>query len=267
MDQIARLFEEVAQLGVRCAADGGQLKFSAAKGVLTPDLQRRIADNKDEIIRRLQAVDSSPRGAAAGQIVPDPASDAVPFALSDLQLGFYIANDSYMEFHVRPHCYLEFDHIDFDVARYQAAWTKALKRHRRELCIVNENIELEMLRGEVEVACKVYDLRDLSAHEVERRLMQVREEMQRQELPLDSWPWLDVRVSLWREDGCERARVHYNHNSFFGDGYGTTQLLHELDEYYADPEATRPPLALSYRDAVLGLERLAQSEQGAEARD
>ena len=267
MDLVARLFEELAQLGVTCAADGGRLKISAAKGALTPELQRRIAESKDEMIRRLEVVDAAAANNGFGGIVPDPASDAVPFALSDLQLGFYIANDSYMEFHVRPHCYLEFDHADFDAERYEGAWNKALRRHRRELCIVNDDIELQMIDGDVDVACRVYDLRDLPLHEAEARLLAVREEMQRQELPLDRWPWLDVRVSLWREDGRERARVHYNHNSFFGDGYGTTQLLHEVDAYYANPDASQPPLTLSYRDAVLGLERLAQSETGAAARE
>ncbi len=268
MDQVARLFEELAQLGVTCAADAGRLKISAAKGVLTADLQLRIGANKDEMVRRLEGVDAVSPGAAAGRIVPDPASDAVPFALSDLQLGFYIANDAYMEFHVRPHVYTETDHVDFDAARYERAWNKALRRHRRELCIVNADIELQMLGGdEIDIGCRIYDLRDLPAGEAAARLLAVRMEMERQELPLDRWPWLDVRVSLWREDGVERARVHYNHNNFFADGYGTTQLLHELDAYYANPEESRPPLTLSYRDAVLGLERLAQSDEAAAARD
>ena len=63
-----------------------------------------------------------------------------------------------------------------------------------------------------------------------------------------------------------RARVHYNHNNFFSDGYGTTQLLHEVDDYYENPSVAHPPLTLSYREAVLGLERLAHSEAGTAAR-
>ena len=46
--------------------------------------------------------------------------------------------------------------------------------------------------------------------------------LMRSELPLDRWPWVDLRVSLWREEGQDRARIHYNHNNFFSDGYGTT---------------------------------------------
>jgi len=263
LDQIATLMEELAQLGVRCTAETGQLKISAAKGVFTVDLQRRVAASRDEIIRRLQAVD--PAGPAA-RIVPDPLDDALPFPLSDLQLGFYIADDAYMEFHVRPHCYIELEHEDFDVAAYEGAWNKALKRHRREVCIVNQDIQMQILGVDPELKIPVNDLRGRPLDEVRARLLAVRQEMERQQLPLDRWPWLDIRVSLWEEDGRQRARVHSNHNTFFGDGFGSTQLLHEVDDYYADPTATRPPLTLSYRDAILGLERLAQSEKGAEAR-
>jgi hypothetical protein len=45
------------------------------------------------------------------------------------------------------------------------------------------------------------------------------------------------------------------------------QLLAEIERYYRDPSLTYPPLELSYREAVLGLERLAASAAGVAARD
>jgi len=268
MDEVMSLLAELAQLDVSLVAENGLLKISAAKGVLTGELRRRLAESKDQIVRRLEEraeEESASRGPA--RIVPDPASDHLPFPLSDLQLGFYVANDPYMEFHVRPHFYMEFDHADFDVAVYEAAWNKALERHRREVCFVNADVELQLLRETPRVSCEVYDLRELPLDETRERLLSVRAGMQRQELPLDRWPWLDLRVSLWWEDGRERARVHYNHNNYFVDGVGTMQLLAEIDSYYRDPDLTQPPLGLSYRDAILGLERLAASEAGQKARE
>jgi len=266
MDGVTSLLETLAQLGVKLAAENGQLKVSAAKGALTGELRHRLLESKDEILRRLQGVAPERMTPDLARIIPDPQSDRLPFPLSDLQLGFYIANDPYMEFNVRPHFYMEFDHRAFGVAAYEAAWNKALKRHRCELCIVNENLELELLEAVPEIACKVYDWRDLPPDGVAAGMLSVREEMKRQELPLGSWPWLDLRVSLWREGGEERARVHYNHNNFFSDGFGTNQLLAEIESYYQDPALSQPPLELSYRDAVLGLERLAASPAGEESR-
>jgi pyochelin synthetase len=264
MDQVTGLLESLAQLGVKIAVDGEQLKISAAKGVLTGELRGRLLESKDEIIRRLQGIGEAARPAPA-RIVADPLADNVPFPLSDLQLGFYIANDPYMELHVRPHYYFEFDYSDLDVAVYEAAWNKALARHRRELCIVNDKIELQILEEAPEIRCQVNDWRGLPAGEAADRLLGVRRQMARQELRLDAWPWIDLRVSLWTEAGEERrqrARVHYNHNNYFVDGFGANLLLAEIDSLYHHPGASEPPVELSYRDAVLALERLAASEAG-----
>ncbi|HEV7673038.1 MAG TPA: amino acid adenylation domain-containing protein [Candidatus Angelobacter sp.] len=259
------MLDEVAQLGVTLAAESGQLRISAPKGTLTRELQRRVVESKDEILRRLQTVALSVPVRSSVRLKPDPLGDALSFPLSDLQLGFYIANDSYMEFHVRPHCYLEYDLIDLDPVAYEAAWNKMLHRHRRELCTVTRDIKLKLLSGDPILRCQIYDLHGSNAEEVGGRLLGIRKEMNRQELPLDAWPWLDLRISLWTENGREMARVHYNHNNFFSDGFGTMQFLHEIDEYYSNPGLTYPPLTLSYRDAVLGLERLDKSELGGAA--
>ena len=114
MDQVTGLLESLAQLGVKMAVDDGQLKISAAKGVLTGELRSRLLESKDEILRRLQGLAPTAAAPAPARIAPDPQADHLPFPLSDLQLGFYIANDPYMELHVRPHYYFEFDHVDLD---------------------------------------------------------------------------------------------------------------------------------------------------------
>jgi pyochelin synthetase len=263
MDDVTGLLESLAQLGVRMAAENGQLKISAAKGVLTGELRSRVLESKDEILRRLQEIGPDER---AARIVADLPAERLPFPLSDLQLGFYIANDSYMELHVRPHYYFEFDHRGLDVPTYRAAWNKALERHRRELCVVTDDVRLKLLDGPPVLECAVNDWRDLAEGEAAERLLGVRREMMRRELPLESWPWLDLRVSLWTEYGEPRARVHYNHNNYFIDGFGANQLLAEVDAYARDPGAGELPLELSYRDAVLGLESLAASEAGEAAR-
>ena len=262
MDKVGRLLDEIVQLGVTLAVEGGHLRISAPKGALTRDLQGRITESKDEIIRRWQRVTATEAVVPGGRLASDPQGDSLPFPLLDLQLGFYIANDSYMELHVRPHCYFEYDVPDLNTVAYQAAWEKALKRHRRELCTVTKDVELKLLSGAIEFQCPIYDLRRLDPEDAAVRLLRVRQQMHRQELSLEAWPWLDLRISLWTKHGRQMGRIHYNHNNFFVDGLGTMQLLHEIDEYYSNPTLSYPPLSLSYRDAVLGLNRLAESESG-----
>ena len=97
MDDIAPLLEELARLQVTCAVDNGQLAITAARGVVTPELRQRLAANKDAILRRLQQQDdAAPAASGPPRLVADPDADGQPFPLSDLQLGFYIANDPYI---------------------------------------------------------------------------------------------------------------------------------------------------------------------------
>jgi len=267
MSELTQLLEELSLLGVRIAVERGQLKLDAPQGVLTAQIQARLRASKASLIAAVGQLPVSAESGESEAIVPDPDHDRMPFALSDLQLGFYLADDPYMELHVRPHAYMELDREGLDVVAYTQAWNKALLRHRRELCTVNASVELQMIEPFLDVAFREYDLRGLAADEVNDHLFRVRTEMARRELPLDRWPWFDLRISHWLEGRVRKSRIHYNHNSFFSDGYGTTRLLEEIESYYLDPAESRAPLQISYRDAVLALERLAQSPDGARARE
>lgn len=245
--------------------DGDSLKVQAPKGALTEELRKGLAAYKQELLAMLKG-SVADDGVPLPQCIPDPDNLYEPFPLSDLQLGFYMADDPYMEFHVRPHYYSERDRTSFDVERYEKAWNKALTRHRAEIVVVESDGTVSTVRNVEPIRCKIIDLRPCNEQEMEESLLATRQEMMRGELPLDSWPWLDLRISLWLEQGVEHARIHYNHNNFFWDGYGTHRLLEEVDRYYLEPEQKLPPITLSYRDAVTALEQLAASPQGQKAR-
>ena len=97
---------------------------------------------------------------------PVPEALFEPFPLSDLQLGFYMADDPYMEFHVRPHYYIEKDTVGLDVARYEAAWNRALRRHRKELVTVRADGLLETIADPAPLVIAVSDWRESSSSEV-----------------------------------------------------------------------------------------------------
>ncbi|HEX5686529.1 MAG TPA: amino acid adenylation domain-containing protein [Ideonella sp.] len=263
---LGEILQTLRLSGVTLALDGSNgLRVQAPKGAFTPALRDQLAVHKQELVRWLQEsqVDD---GAPLPQCTPEPQSLYEPFPLSDLQMGFYMADDPYMEFHVRPHYYIEKQADGLDVARYEAAWNKALRRHSAELVTVTDDGLLQTVRDPQPLVVQVNDWRSEPASVSHERLAAVRAQMMRSELPIDRWPWLDVRVSLWSEDGRERCRIHYNHNNFFSDGYGTTRLLQEVDRYHADPALELPPLTLSFRDAALALDRLAASDTGQAAR-
>lgn len=252
--------------GINLACDGDNLKVSAPKGALTADIKQALSTHKSELLSWLQQT-QKPVEDAWPVCIPDVAQRHAPYPLSDLQRGFFMAADTFMEFHVRPHYYIEKNIPGLDVLAYEAAWNKALKRHAGELVVVREDGNLQVLENPLPVRCELIDLRECSPEEVEKSLAQTRTTMMRAELPLDRWPWIDLRVSLWKSEQGIQGRVHYNHNNFFADGGGTTRFLKEVDAYYRDPSTQFPPLTLSVRDAVLTLEQLADSPAGKMDRD
>ncbi|MEE8059880.1 MAG: amino acid adenylation domain-containing protein, partial [Pseudomonadales bacterium] len=256
---LTNLLEELDKSGVVLFADGESLKVEGKKGALTPELRSSLKEYRSDIMKWLQA-SANELGLPTCQ--PDPENYHLPFPLSDLQRGFYIAEDPFMEFHVRPHYYLEKNFDNLDIVRYQTAWDKVIHRHKNEIVLVNSDANLEMVKTLDMLNCQVVDLRNKSDETVKVALSNTRKSMMRSELPLDSWPWLELKVSVWNENGTQKARMHYNHNNFFSDGMGLTTLLGEVDQFYQDPSLTLPPLTLGIRDAVKVIDQLANSEKG-----
>lgn len=254
------------QRGIVLSIENGGLKVQAPKGAVTAELRAAMSAHRQALLDLLAAAEPA-SAMPLPQIVPDRENLHAPFPMSDLQLGFYMADDPYMDFHVRPHYYVEKDGGTLDVAAYQAAWNRVLLRHRHDIPVVRPNGELQLVREAPVLDIARYDLRDLPAPEASEALEATRAAMMRSELPLDRWPWLDIRVSLWHDEhGAARSRVHCNFNNFFVDGLGTTRLLQEVTQLYHDPRRHPEPLALSFRDAVLALDRLAASAAGQTAK-
>ncbi|MEJ2417415.1 MAG: hypothetical protein P8Y45_10880, partial [Exilibacterium sp.] len=131
--RLNELLENLARLNITLSVEGGALHINAAKGSLSLELKEQLINHKDELIKWLQAREVNENRPSLPDIKHDGVNRYTAFPLSDLQVGFYMADDPYMEYQVRPHYYMEFNRIDFDIARYEQAWNKALRRHSGEL--------------------------------------------------------------------------------------------------------------------------------------
>lgn len=264
---VNELILEMARRGIRLAVTEGRLTVNAPPGSLTEALKDEIRSHRDALIDELARIGAVDARDAMPAIVPDPDNAHLPFPLSDLQLGFYMADDPYMEYHVRPHCYMEDDVEGLDVLRYEAAWNRTLRRHALGLHVINADLMLEKIPGPSPISIAVHDLRELGPDARDAALLALREGMERRELPLDAWPWFDLCVSVRSDDdGRELWRTHYNHNNFFVDGYATTQLLDEVRTCYDAPDTILTPRVLSYRDAVRALSALESTPAGDRAK-
>ena len=262
--ELAGLLDELARHGVALAVqDDGRLSVTGPRGGVPPQLLARVREHKEALLGALREGTRPAGTEALPTIVPDPAGRDQPFPLADLQTAFVMGEGDDMEYHVRPHYYLEQDGPALDPLRFERALNAALYRQRANLVLLGDDMRLRRLPRFEPVAVAVQDLRGLPADEQQRALAQTRATLARTTLPLDRWPWFQVQLSLY--DG-DRARLHWNHNNVFGDGYGTQRLMAEAMRRYHQPDLVLPEPALSYRDCVLALQRLEASALGEQSR-
>jgi amino acid adenylation domain-containing protein len=258
---VTSLLAELARVDVKLRVlDGDRIEVTAPVGRLSADLRGRIARHKPALIEWLaRGRDASSDQFTLDPIVPDPSSVAQPFPPSDLQMSFLIGSREGLEYHVRPHQYLEVEFDGLDPARFEAAFNRAVQRQKANLVVVRDDMRLEMVRDPGPVRVPVTDLRGLPEEEVQAGIERVRGRMQRRELPLDRWPWLEAHICRY---GPDRARLHYNNNNLFNDAVATSRFLASVLHYYEQPDTPLPELELSYRDCVLALAELEESPLG-----
>ncbi|MFI9154631.1 amino acid adenylation domain-containing protein [Streptomyces sp. NPDC053367] len=265
-DTLLSLLDDLAKAGVRLrAARGGGLEISAPKGRLDDGLRARLVAGKQDLVDWL-ARQSDGSAAAPGQlprVVPDPGALHEPFQPSDLQMSFLVGSRDGVEYHVRPHQYMEYDLPDADPERMQRALDAELAYQRNNLVVVRPDMRLETVRDPAPARVRVYDLRELSAAGAEERVARIRASMYRKEPVHDRWPWVDLRMSLLPGGG---GKLHYNNNNLFSDAPSTLRFLQTVLRRYREPDYAPPELEISYRDCVLALAELERSPLGEASR-
>ncbi|WP_460696503.1 non-ribosomal peptide synthetase [Nocardia thraciensis] len=180
-------------------------------------------------------------------IRPEPEQRHDPFALTDVQRAFWIGRAERMELGgVGSHFYLEFDGAGVDLDRLEAAWNTVIARH-------------EMLRAVVTSQGTQQILPEVPHYRIERieagrapefTLHQLREVLSHQVFDVLTWPLFTIRAATYGRDGVTRVRLYAGIDSIIADGRSIMVLFTEWDRLYRDPDATLPPVPLSFRDYV-----------------
>ncbi|WP_019812651.1 condensation domain-containing protein, partial [Saccharomonospora saliphila] len=262
-EPVQSLLADLARADIRIRLADDDLEVTAPAGTLSAALRDRIVACKPDLVRWLAGADSGPDHELP-VVTANPSAADEPFALSDLQTAFLVGSAEGLEYHVRPHQYMEFDFPDFDVDRFMASVNRNLRRHRDDLVVLTEDIQLRRIETFTPLEARVHDLRGLPAATVEEELTRLRASLRRRQLPIDRWPWFDIQISL-RDHG--QGRVHWNNNNFFTDGIGASQFLKDIFALYHDPDRRLPELEVSFGDCVRTLAEMERSPLGTAARD
>lgn len=143
-----------------------------------------------------------------------------------------------MEYALLPHLYFEVERPGLDVDRFISAMGRVFERHRRNIVVVTPDLRLSQVAQVTPPPVRVRDFRGLSELGTTLGLLQIRQRMSNQSLPMDRWPWLDFQLTHY---GTDEVRLHVNFSNLFLDQFSGLRLIAEIEHYYAAPDAELPP--------------------------
>jgi pyochelin synthetase len=192
------------------------------------------------------------------QVHPDPRNRYEPFPLSDIQQAYLIGRSDGAELgNISCQSYSEVEVVDWDHERFEAALQKIIERHEMLRCVVLPEGRQQILPQVASYRVESIDLRGQGPMAAAARLEAVRQQMSQQVRPTDRWPLFDFRVSHL---DSRRSRLHVSVDLLIADGRSLQILFGELAQLYNNPDATLPPIELSFRDYLLAFNSLEDTE-------
>jgi amino acid adenylation domain-containing protein len=197
------------------------------------------------------------------QIVPDPQHRHEPFPLTDIQQAYWVGRNSGFELGgVGIHGYFELDCIDLDLERLNEAWNRTVQRHDMMRAVIlpdgRQVIQPDVPKYKFEVS----DLRNRPEDAVAAELDVLRQRMSHNVFDPERWPLFEIRASILDN---RRTRLHFSEDALHADMLSTTIILDDWLRLYENPELELPALDLSYRDYVLSLLEVKQTDAYQEA--
>ncbi len=190
-------------------------------------------------------------------VVAAPESRHEPFPLTEVQEAYWVGRHASLELgRVGSHLYMEVEG-ELDLARFESALNRLIERHEMLRAVVLREGLQRILPEVPRYRVEIIDLQGMPQPDVEARLESIREELLHQVLATDRWPLFEIRAAL-RDD--HSLRLHFSLDAVMADARSMRILARELFELYRMPAAELAPLPLSFRDYVLALGRLRESD-------
>ena len=198
---------------------------------------------------------------------PDPDGRFLPFPLTDIQQAYMLGRESGFELGgVSTHLYFEVD-CPYDEAQLMAfnrACQRLIERHDMLRTVMAPDFQQRVLEQAPPYVIPLTDLTGQSEEAVRASLASIRKEMSHQVIDAYTWPVFDIRAVRIEQ---RRVRLYFSLDMLLMDGWSTFLLYKELYHLNRDPEATLPPLTLTFRDYVLTLEKVRDTAYYKRARD
>ncbi|WP_141287152.1 non-ribosomal peptide synthetase, partial [Pseudonocardia saturnea] len=177
-------------------------------------------------------------------VVADPASRYEPFPTTDVQRAYLVGRrEDLVLGGIGTHYYGELDLPEVDVAAWERAWNIVIARHDMLRAVVDDD-------GTQRVLPEVGRFTVPVEHGI-AALDPMREQMSRRVFDPARWPLMEARAVHYLRDGEPRTRLGIGLDNIVLDAASVMQLFTELDALVADPAATLPEPAVTFRDYLV----------------
>ncbi|MCG8463170.1 MAG: amino acid adenylation domain-containing protein, partial [Holophagales bacterium] len=208
--------------------------------------------------RILTLLKSEPRQATAPLAEADPAARFESFPLTDIQQAYLVGRSQAMELGgIGCQLTFEVDAVDLDLRRLEAALNRLVCHHDMLRCVIVDPTRQQVLERVEPYRIEVSDLRGAEAEHRERRLEEIRSQLEEHIFDADRWPLF--RVCASRLDD-RRTRLHASFDLLMVDASSLVRLLAQWSQLYRDPEAGLPVQRATFRDYLLAERRSRDSE-------
>lgn len=183
----------------------------------------------------------------------------LPFPVTDVQYAYLMGRSGLFELgKVGAHCYFEYDGTNLDIGRLEKALNRLINHHPMMRSVFLKDGTAQQILKEVPwYKIKINDLRGLKKEKTIQKLEDVRAGMSHQILAPDEWALFDIKISI---HGKNEFRLHISLDNSVFDGWSMFHLIGELSRLYRDPERMLEPIDFTFRDYILGMEKLKQTK-------
>lgn len=244
------LLVKAANLGVKFKLEGDELRVTAPRGALTPELQQNIRQHKQELLALLRTRETSVEELPQlKDSSPEDPERWAPFPLSELQHAYWIGRDSSMVMgSVATHLYVELDCDQLDLERLNQALCKMIDRHPMLRAVIDRDGTQRILAEVPRYRIAVNDQTDAAPAEAETAVLETRAALSHQVLAADQWPLFDIRATRL---STTNSRLHISLDLLILDAWSIFLFFSEWHRFYDDATYNPAPLRLSFRDYAL----------------
>ncbi|CAK0763173.1 hypothetical protein CCP3SC5AM1_330001 [Gammaproteobacteria bacterium] len=250
---ITSLLNELQNSGIKLWVEEDQLRTRAPKGVITPDLRKKIQAHKAELVEILRQAQQCPD---SSQAIPQAArTGRLPLSFAQQRLWFLDQMGASTAYNVFSALQLT---GKLDVAALQAALREIVQRHEslRTTFAEHEGEAYQIIHPEATLDIPIVDLRHLPEIAQTAELMRsaIAEAQRRFDLSHD----LMIRATLLQLSATQSTTSHVlllTMHHIAVDGWSINILVHELASLYPaflhGQVSPLPPLPIQYADFAL----------------